>query len=446
MRDIAPFSLANFSKTVNRPSITIVAVILGLYLGIMRFSFLQYLEPIGDFYIALLQMCVLPFLLATIPLAVRSALTSGTAGKVVGRLIFWLIVTLVVVALIAVLAPTVVFNLMPLDQATTNRIGILVGASANRVDIEFALNPLLSDGASPTGETGFLSIVPANIFSALSSNDSLRVIIFAVIFGIAMVTSERRSGISIFSALKHIQDACVLIFDWFNVLAPIGIVALIAPQVAFFGPDIYVVLAPFAYTYLAANALLLVTPILVVSFVLRLGPRIVFAKFLKPLALAAATLNALICAPTVLETMKEELHAPPEPCELYIPIGLAVMRFGYMIHFAGATLFIGYLLGRTFSGSDLVLVALFSMMASFATIGVRGLVGLAAMAAVLRPFGLSYELALPLMAIVDPIASMVRALDNVALNCHIPVLAAGRELPAVSTVSATAQRQNVLSY
>ncbi len=446
MPDSSPFSLANFSKTVNRPSITIVAVVLGLCLGIMRFPFLQDLKSVGDFYIALLQMCVLPFLLATIPLAVRSALTSGTAGKVVGRLVIWLIVTLGVVVLIAVLVPTVVFNLMPLDHATTNRIGTLVGASANRVDIEFALNPLLSDGPSHTGETGLLSIVPANIFSALSSNDSLRVIIFAVIFGVGMVTSERRSGTSIFSALKHIQDACVLIFDWFNVLAPIGIVVLVAPQVAFFGPDIYLVLAPFAYTYLAANALLLVLPILVVSFVLRVGPRVVFAKFLKPLALAVATLNALICAPTVLETMKDELRASPEPCELYLPIGLAVMRFGYMIHFAGATLFIGHLLGRTFSLFDLVLVAVFSIMASFATIGVRGLVGLAAMAAVLRPFGLSYVLALPLMAIVDPIASMVRAMNNVALNCHIPVLAAGRELPAVSTISATAERRKVLSY
>jgi len=405
----------------------------------MRFSFLQYLKPVGDFYIALLQMCVLPFLLATIPLAVRSALTSGTAGKVVGRLAIWLVVTLVVVTLIAVLVPTVVFNLMPLDQATTNRIGILVGASADRVDLEFALNPLLSSKPSATGETGLLSVIPANIFSALSSNDSLRVIIFAVIFGIGMVASERRSGTSIFSALKHIQVTCVLIFYWFNVLAPIGIVALVAPQVAFLGPDIYVVLAPFAYTYLAANALLLVLPILVVSIVLRRGPRIVFAKFLKPLAFVAATRNALICAPTVLETLKEELHAPPEPCELYIPIGFAVIRFGNMIHFAGATLFIGYLLGRTFSGFDLVLVALFSIMASFATIGLSGIAGLAAMAAVLRPFGLSYELALPLMAIVDPIASMIRGMDNVALNCHIPVLAAWRELPAVSTLAATAE-------
>jgi len=83
MRKASSFSFGNFANAVNHPSITIAAVVLGFGLGITRLPFLQYLQPVGDFYIAMLQMCVLPFLLATIPLAVRSALASGTGGKVV---------------------------------------------------------------------------------------------------------------------------------------------------------------------------------------------------------------------------------------------------------------------------------------------------------------------------------------------------------------------------
>src|SRR5215208_3802333 len=419
--------LVALSKSINRPSITISAVVLGIWLGFMQFSFLKHLQPIGDFYIALLQMCVLPFLLATIPLAVRSALTSSSGGNVVGRLVIWLVVTLVVVALVAVLVPTAIFSLMPLDQATSSRIGNLVGTSTTGVDIEFAIIPDISIAPGAAKDAGILAVVPTNVFSALSSNDSLRVVVFAIIFGAGMVMSERSSGISIFGALKHIQAVCIMIFDWFNLIAPIGIVALIAPQVAQLGPEIYAVLAPFAYGYFAANVLLLVIPILAVSFALRLDPRTVFTKFLKPLAFACATRNTLICAPAALETMKDELRAPSEPCDLYIPIGFAVIRFGNIVHFAAATLFIGYLLGRTFSGVDLALVAGFSIVASFATIGVAGIAGLAPMAAVLRPFGLSYELALPLMVILDPIASMVRAMVNVALNSQIAALAGARE-------------------
>ena len=96
----------------------------------------------------------------------------------------------------------------------------------------------------------------------------------------------------------------------------------------------------------------------------------------------------------------------------------------FMIRFIIATLFMGTLLGRSFNGAELVLVASLSIAASFATLGVTGLAALSPLAAVLRPFGLSYELAVPLMVIVDPIANMVRVMLNVAGNCAIPAMAA----------------------
>ena len=54
-------SLKALSKSINRPSITFVAIAVALALGAMQLPFLQYLRPIGDFYIALLKICVLPF-------------------------------------------------------------------------------------------------------------------------------------------------------------------------------------------------------------------------------------------------------------------------------------------------------------------------------------------------------------------------------------------------
>lgn len=353
--------LAKLSKTINRPSISISAVVFAIWLGVMRFSFLKYLQPLGDIYVGLMQMLVLPFLLATIPLAVRSALTSGTGGKVVRQLVIWLIVTIAVVGIIVILVPTAIFSVMPLDQSVSSRIGALFGASANRVDIELALNPDVTMSVGSTRESGLLAIVPTNIFAALSSNDSTRVIIFAVIFGAGMVMSERHSGTSIFGALKHIQAVCIMIFEWFNVLVPIGIISLVAPQIALLGPDVYAVLAPFVLAFIATSTLLLIMPIVVMSLRLRLVPGLVFAKMLNPLALAIATRNALVCAPVALEMMKDELRTAPEPCDLFIPIGFAVIRFGNIIHFATATLFIGYLMGRPFSGLDLFSVAAFSI-------------------------------------------------------------------------------------
>jgi len=111
-------SLTTLSRSINRPSIIVGAVVIALALGATGAPQLQYLRPFGDFYIALLQMCVLPFLLTTIPLAIRSAMTSATAGSVVRWLLIWLAVSIVAVAAISILVPTVIFRLAPLDEGT----------------------------------------------------------------------------------------------------------------------------------------------------------------------------------------------------------------------------------------------------------------------------------------------------------------------------------------
>lgn len=425
------FSLSTLSRSINRPAVTLSAVAVAIALGMTRWPALQYLRPLGDFYIGLLQMCVLPFLLATIPLAVRSAMASGTAVSVVRALLVWLGLTIIVVSAVGVVVPSVIFRVVPPSEHTIATIGALVGSSSDRVDIEFALDPTRAMHVAPVPDSGILSVVPTNIFAALSGNESLRVLVFAVIFGIGMVTSERRSGESIFGALRHVHDVCLLIFDWFNLLMPIGVVALIAPQIALLGSDVYEVLSLFSYAFLATSLLVLAAAIMTVSAVLHLRPATALTSLLRPMMLGAATRNTLVCIPLALETMTDKLGVPREPCELYIPVGFATLRFGTILYFSVATLFMGTLFGRTFGILDVGLVAVLSIAASFATLGVTGLAALAPLATVLRPFGLSYELAVPLMIIVDPLANMIRVMLNVALNCLIPALAARGQLQPI---------------
>jgi proton glutamate symport protein len=417
--------LKALSRSINRPAITVGALLLALMLGVMRLPFLQYLRPVGDFYIALLQICVLPFLLATIPLAVRSAMASGSAPAVLRSLMFWVLTTVIAVAVVSVTIPSVFFSFASPDERMVANIGALVGRSADNIDVEFAIDVRHAPEIEGAADGGILAFIPTNIFASLSSNDSVRVLVFAALFGIGMVLTERQSGHSIFDALRHIQAVCVLIFDGFSLMAPIGIVALVAPQVARLGPEAFTALTFFAYPFLAAGALLLLAAPILCAFALRTSAASVFGALLKPVMLGASTRNSLICVPLALETMKDDLKAKKETCDLYLPIGIATIRFGTILYFVIATLFMGHLTGRPFNPTDLALLAVFSVGASFAAIGLSGLAALAPLAIVLRPFGLSYEVAVPLMIIIDPLADMVRTMLNVALNCTIPTLAGG---------------------
>jgi proton glutamate symport protein len=419
-------SLKALSRSINRPAITIAAIVLALALGAMRLPFLEYLRPVGDFYIALLQICVLPFLLAIIPLAVRSTMASGSASGVLRSLSLWVLIMLIAVAAVSVIIPGLFFAYSVPDEQMITHIGALLGRSADKIDVEFAIDARHAVEIKDAAEGGIFALIPTNIFASLSANDSVRVLVFAALFGIGMVLAERESGNSIFDALRHIQAVCALIFEWFNLLMPVGIVALIAPQIARLGPDAFTALTLFAYPFLATSAVLLLAVPVISALALRAPPVSVFSALLKPVMLGASTRNSLVCVPLALETLKNELKIPKEPCDLYMPIGIATLRVGTIPYFAIATLFVGILMGRQFNLSDLGLLAVFTVGASFATIGVSGLPALAPLAIVLRPFGLSYEVALPLMLIIDPLADIVRTMLNVGLNCMIPTLAGGR--------------------
>jgi Na+/H+-dicarboxylate symporter len=230
-----------------------------LVLGAMRLPILEYLRPLGDFYIALLKICVLPFLLSTIPLAVRSAILGGTAGGTIRSLIVWLLLAVATVAAASAVVASVIYHYLPADERVVANIGALVGRSADSIDVEFAIDPNRMPPSTSGPEPGIFSVIPTNIFSALSLNESVRVLVFAIIFGIGMVLTEQQTGLSIFGALRHIQAVCIMIFDWFNLLVPIGIIALIAPQIALLGPEAFSILALFAYACLATGLLLLLT-------------------------------------------------------------------------------------------------------------------------------------------------------------------------------------------
>ena len=414
------------SQSMNRPSVTLSAIVIALALGAMRLPFLQDLRPLGDFYVALLKICVLPFLLATIPLAVRSAMASGSVEGTMRSLVFWLLLMVVAVGITTVVVTSAIFHFAAVDDRMIANIGALVGQSTDNIDVEFAIDPRRTPANVSNIETGIFSVIPTNIFAALSANDSLRVLCFTLLFGLGMVVTERKSGHSIFGALQHVQAVCVTIFDWFGLLVPVGIVALIAPQVALLGPQAFSVLALFAYAFLATSLLLLSGAVLFSALSLGAPLGAVFAALLKPMMLGASTRNTLVCIPSALEALKDDLSVKRETCDLFVPIGFATIRFGTILYFIVATLFVGVLMGRSFSLIDLGMVAVFSTVASFATLGLNGIAALSPLAMVLRPFGLSFEIAVPLMMVVDPLAELFRVMLNVTINCTVVAVANGR--------------------
>src|ERR1700722_1989131 len=159
---------------LNQPVTVLGAAGVALTLGASGWPAVQSLRPIGDLYVSLLQMVVLPFLLATIPLAMRSAMAGATNATLIRSLLVWIGAAIVTIAAVGALVPLIAFHFLPFDQATIEAMGSIVGGSYGQADLEFSLdnNALTLLGAA--GQTGVGSLFPSNIFSALSADDTMR--------------------------------------------------------------------------------------------------------------------------------------------------------------------------------------------------------------------------------------------------------------------------------
>jgi Na+/H+-dicarboxylate symporter len=120
-------------------------------------------------------------------------------------LLFWVLLTVVAVTAVSVMIPSLFFSYFSPDEQMITNIGALLGRSADSIDVEFAIDARHAAEIKGAADSGIFALVPTNIFASLSSNDSVRVLVFAAIFGIGMVLTERQSGHSIFDALSNIQ-------------------------------------------------------------------------------------------------------------------------------------------------------------------------------------------------------------------------------------------------
>jgi Na+/H+-dicarboxylate symporter len=205
------YTVKDFVTTINKPLFTLGFVVLAILIGFSGSPAVEYLRPVGDLYLALLQMLVLPFLITTIPLAIRSAMTAGNVRDVVFKLIIWTVVATVVCSAISLVVGTQLFNFIKLDQSELTRIGDFLGVSnVDKADIVVFI-----DGFKEVvnqGPSGLISLIPQNVFQDLAANDSNKILVFFAIFGIALVMSERANEHSLFGSIRHVQRVCLVIF------------------------------------------------------------------------------------------------------------------------------------------------------------------------------------------------------------------------------------------
>lgn len=350
---------------------TLAAMIVGAVTGLL------FGEPaaasfgwIGDLFMKLLRMIIVPLVLTSI----ISGVASVGGGKALGRLFGKTLGYYVVSSLLAVLVGLLMVNL------------IRPGIGATMVDTPTGQLPELDTATSPVDL--LLDIVPENVLDAAASADMLALIFFCIVFGAAVTGLPDRPRQVITGLVDALFQAMMRLTSGIIKFLPIGVFALITRMVATTGFEAFKSLALYAATIGSGLTIhLLVTLPLLLIALGRISPRIHFANMREPLLIAFSTSSSGATLPVTLNTVEEKVGVSNKVASFVLPMGATVNMDGTAIFECVGALFITQVLGFELTFMQQGIVVVTALLASIGAAAVPS-AGLVVIFIVLEAIGL----------------------------------------------------------
>ncbi|HET9423150.1 MAG TPA: cation:dicarboxylase symporter family transporter [Nocardioides sp.] len=382
----------------------IVAVGLGIAVGVVAPSFAVQLKPLGEAFVSLIQMMIQPVIFCTIVLGVGSVASAARVGKV-GGLALGYFVTMSTVAL---------------------AIGLVVGNLLNPGDGLQVTDSVAAAGAEKAAEghgstTEFLvNIIPTSLFSALTSGDVLQTLFVALLVGFAL-QAMGRAGQPVLTGVGHLQRVVFRVLAMIMWAAPIGAFGAIAAVVGATGLDALKSLAVLMIGFYITCALFV---FLVLGLLLKLTTGVnifsLFRYLAREFLLILSTSSSESALPRLIAKM-EHAGVDKTTVGVVVPTGYSFNLDGTAIYLTMASLFVASALGDPLSIGQQISLLLFMMIASKGAAGVTGS-GMASLAGGLSSHRPELVDGVGLIVGIDRFMSEARALTNFAGNSVATVL------------------------
>jgi Na+/H+-dicarboxylate symporter len=352
----------------------LIGFVLGLVLGLAAYVLardaawidwiVKYVTgPIGQIFLRLLFMLVIPLIFSALVVGIAE-MGEIRALKSVG---LRTLAYTVMVSSIAVAVSLIVVNLI--------RPGAGVDPAAARA--------MLSEGSagaagivekSAEAKTGFdavIAIVPNNLFVAMSENDILAVMFFALFFGIGLLLVQGPRTEALKSAIEGVFEVAMKLIGLVIQLAPLAIFAFMFNLAAQFGWELLFKLAAYVAVVLLALAIqmFVVFPLLLKLFA-RKSPAAFFRETQEASMMAFATASSNATLPTALRVAETRLRLPPRISRFVLTIGATANQNGTAMFEGVTVLFLAQFFGVDLSLSQQLFVMLVCILAGIGTAGV----------------------------------------------------------------------------
>jgi Na+/H+-dicarboxylate symporter len=370
-----------------------IALLTGVVFGWMAPSAAEAIGFLGDLFLRLLKMIIIPLIFTSLVSGIASLGTARAVGRIGVRTMVYYTITTTLAIAVGLSLVNIIRPGTHLDLAGTNE---------------------LPEGFSTVSQTlpeFLLRMVPDNIVSAMASGEVLPVITFAILFGLFLT---RLNGPNV-ESVQRVVDGVLEIIQTLTLaivkLAPIGIFALLAREVARSGPGI---IWDLRFYFVTVGAGLLVHALLTLPLMLfLLGRRqpLTYGRIMAPaIATAFSTASSSATLPLSMNCSKRSGNRKGVT-SFVLPLGATVNMDGTALYEAVAALTIAQMYGVSLDLPQQALVLLTALLASVGAAGIP-MAGLVMLVVVLQAVGLPLE-GIGTIIAVDRVLDMMRTATNV---------------------------------
>lgn len=344
----------------------------------------------GQIFIASLKMLVVPLIFVSLVCGTSSLKDLSTLGRLGGKtLAFYMVTTAIAITLALLMG-----NLFKPGEG---------------VDLTSAAT--FSANEAPTLGEVIIGMFPTNPINSMAEGNTLQIIVFAVLFGIA-ISLAGKPGERIAALFSDFNEVIMKLVSLLMNIAPYGVFCLMAQLFSSLGLDAIVNLMEY-FLVLAGTLLLhgLVTYSIMFRVFTGLNPLTFLKKMEDAIMFAFSTASSNATIPVTMETATRRMGVDNKVAAFTVPLGATINMDGTAIMQGVATAFIAQAFNIDLSFNDYLMVIMTATLASVGTAGVPG-VGLIMLAMVLNQVGLPVE-GIALIIGVDRLLDMIRTAVNI---------------------------------
>ena len=360
-----------------------VGFVLGVVLGFAAPGFSVATKVVGDIYLNLIKLMIIPVVVCAVFCGIANIRDGALLRKIGLRTVGLYVVMFVASAAVSL---AIAYTIRPGFGTVFENAPVYEGSITN-----------------PTVSSFLTTIVPTNIIQAAADGSTLPVILFTIVFAVAIVSIGEK-GKPVLDFMNSLSDAMFKMLGYFMELSPLGVMSLMAWSVARYGAGIFGALAKYiACCWLCCAVVFALVMVLPACLYTRVPLGTLLKACGKIALVTLSTTSSAATLPTTINVSMEDLNAPEGVSKFTLPLGCTINMCGGACSLCCLAVFVSDFYGIGLPFGTIVFLVVIATLINMAAPGIPG-GGVVLGASFLSILGLPIDL-------MGPISGFYRLLD-----------------------------------